>query len=106
MKFEKPKRATMNTDISRQTLGDLFRQYRKHLGWVRYMVLLEAQKMIVPPRVRQLLKFNQPVVMRHIFSIYKYIRRFKADYILKALLMPPLYKQRIRMLDVQPGTSW
>lgn len=85
---------------------DLFRQYRKHLGWVRYMVLLEAQKMIVPPRVRQLLKFNQPVVMRHILSIYKYIRRFKADYILKALLMPPLYKQRIRMLDVQPGTSW
>jgi uncharacterized protein (DUF2236 family) len=85
---------------------DLFRQYRRHLGPVRYFVLIEAQKVVVPPRVRFLLDFNAPFFTRHIFSIYKYMRRFRGDYIVKALLLPPLYKQRIRMLDVQPGTSW
>lgn len=97
----------MKNDLERSKLTiDLFRQYRKHLGSVRFFVLIEAQKVVVPPRVGFLLHFNPPFFTRHIFSIYKYMRRFRGDYIVKALLLPPLYKQRIRMLDMQPGTSW
>lgn len=34
---------------------DLFKQYKKHLGAVRYKVLIEAQKLVVPKTVRTLM---------------------------------------------------
>src|SRR5580704_262443 len=34
---------------------DLYRQYRKHLGFVRYRLLLQAQMLLTPSHVRRLL---------------------------------------------------
>ena len=34
---------------------DLFRQYKKHLGTVRYILLLQGQALVVPKRVKELL---------------------------------------------------
>jgi hypothetical protein len=82
---------------------DLFRQYRKHLGIVRYLVLVEVQKLLVTPRVRHLLKFKKPILIRPVLAVYKFCKNINADAIVKSLLLPPLYKQRIRALDVQPG---
>ena len=84
--------------------SDLFRQYRKHLGIIRYFILIESQKLVVPNRVKDLLRFGQPYVIRRLLKLYRISRKFKADHILKFLLLPPLYKQRISMLDIQPGT--
>ena len=36
----------------------LFEQYRQQLGWVRYRILLETQALLVPPRVRTLLRLR------------------------------------------------
>ena len=83
---------------------DLFRQYRKHLGILRYWILIQSQKLVVPQRVKELLHFGSPFFNRTLLKAYKFTRKIKADHIWKFVLFPPLYKQKIRMLDVQPGT--
>jgi hypothetical protein len=48
-------RDLVKTDLT----ADLFKQYRKHLGIVRYKILIESQKLLVPSHVRQLLGFGK-----------------------------------------------
>ena len=84
--------------------ADLFRQYFKHLGAIRYFILIQSQKLVVPTRVRELLHFGSPFLIRPLLKVYRFSRKIKADHILKFMLLPPLYKQKIRMLDVQPRT--
>jgi hypothetical protein len=80
--------------------ADLYEQYKAHLGIVRYTILIEAQKLLVTNHVRQVLRLGRPVFIRPLMTLYRLSRRVKADRLLKALLLPPLYKQRIKMLDV------
>lgn len=81
--------------------ADLFRQYRKHLGPVRYRILIEAQKALVTPHVHTLLGFKKPHVFGVLAPMYKAAKVIRLDKILKMLLLPPQYKQRISMLDRQ-----
>lgn len=85
--------------VSKYT-DDLFRQYRKHLGWARYRVLREAQALIVPDRVRELKKFRQISFFKPVVFIYKLIRRFNLDWLVKELILPEKYKKQIQGLDV------
>lgn len=95
----------LNKDLIYSELtADLFRQYRKHLGVIRYFILIQSQKLVVPQRVKELLHFGSPLLIRPLLKIYRLSRKIKADHILKFMLLPPLYKQKIRMLDVQPRT--
>jgi hypothetical protein len=97
----------VNTDlVYSEFTADLFRQYRKHLGAIRYFILIQSQKLVVPQRVKELLHYGSPLLIRPLLKLYRASRKIKADRLLKFMLLPPLYKQRIRMLDVQPGTSW
>jgi hypothetical protein len=82
---------------------DLYRQYKKHLGPVRYIILVESQKLLVTGRVNNLLGLGKPTFIKPLVYLYRLSRKIKADRILKMLLLPPHYKQRIRMLDFQPG---
>jgi hypothetical protein len=82
---------------------DLFRQYRKHLGLVRYRILLGVQTLIVPQTVRALLGFRSISVFASLIGLYKLGRRLKFDYLLKALILPPAYKNEIRRLDSVPA---
>lgn len=79
---------------------DLFKQYKKHLGAFRYYVLIEAQKLLVPKKVHQLLGFSNFSLMRLIIPVYKFCRLIKLDGILKALVLPDEYKAQVRKLDV------
>ena len=79
---------------------DLFKQYKKHLGAVRYRVLLEGQKLVVPKRVKQLLHFNDFSLLTPTVPVYKMSRRIKADAFLKTILLPSAYKKQIAALDV------
>jgi hypothetical protein len=91
--------------VHSELTSDLFRQYRKHLGAIRYFILIQSQKLVVSQRVKELLHYGSPFFIRPLLKLYRLSRRIKADHILKFMLLPPLYKQRIRMLDVQPRTS-
>ncbi|MCG2611459.1 DUF2236 domain-containing protein [Flavobacterium sp. SM15] len=79
---------------------DLFKQYRKHLGAVRYKVLLEAQKLVVPLRVKELLEFNTIALLTQIVPMYKMSRKLKLDKLVKSVLLPSQYKNQIKELDV------
>jgi hypothetical protein len=78
---------------------DLYKQYKKHLGLFRYIILLESQKLVVSERVKGLLDFSEITYIKPLLLMYKASRKIKADTIFKSLLLPPDYKQKIRMLD-------
>src|SRR5680860_65297 len=54
--------------------NDLFNQFRKHLGEVRYRILLEAQTLVVPQKVRELLNFRKISLLKPLIGLYKLSR--------------------------------
>ncbi|MBF8964947.1 DUF2236 domain-containing protein [Pontibacter sp. FD36] len=82
---------------------DLYKQYRKHLGPIRYKLLLEGQKLIVPTIVRKQLALGKWSVLKPVLSVYKLSRRLRADWLIKSLILPPAYKSEIKELDVHPA---
>ena len=79
---------------------DLFKQYYKHLGAIRYKVLIEAQKLVVPDRVKTLLGFRKQQWMRLVIPLYQFSRKVGIDGLFKELLLPSAYKARIKALDI------
>ena len=78
---------------------DLFNQYRKHLGIVRYRILLEAQTLVAPKRVGELLDLRSFSLLNPLLGIYKLSKSIKADWLLKTLILPSKYKNEIKELD-------
>lgn len=79
---------------------DLFKQYKKHLGAFRYYILLQSQKLVVPPQVKQMLGFNKFSWLAPIIPVYKIIRLLRMDWLLKSVLLPSAYKAQIKALDI------
>ena len=80
---------------------DLFKQYKKHLGWLRYHLLLQAQAQVVPPRVKTLLQLKSGLLLPPLLDAYKLSRMVKLDGILKWSLLPPDYRAQVKELDVK-----
>ncbi len=80
---------------------DLFKQYKKHLGSMRFKVLIEGQKLVVPPRVKELLHFSDFSLLTPVVPLYKISRLMKMDWLLKNILLPSDYKDQINELDVK-----
>jgi hypothetical protein len=80
--------------------ADLFKQYRKHLGPLRYKVLTEGQKLVVSRRVKELLHFSDHSLLKPVVWLYKISRLMKLDRVLKNMLLPPEYKDQVNGLDV------
>jgi len=85
--------------------ADLFKQYKKHLGSMRFSVLIEGQKLVVPDRVKELLQFRDFSLLTPVVPIYKISRLMKMDWLLKNILLPSDYKDQINELDVQEDKS-
>jgi hypothetical protein len=81
--------------------ADLFKQYKKHLGAMRFKVLIEGQKLVVPDRVKELLQFSDFSLLTPVVPIYKVSRLMKMDWLLKSILLPSDHKDQINELDVQ-----
>jgi ER-bound oxygenase mpaB/B'/Rubber oxygenase, catalytic domain len=79
---------------------DLFRQYKKHLGAGRYKILVESQLLVVPDQVKELLEFRKFSLLKPAVPVYKLIRKFNLDSLVKAILLPPAYKKEIKELDI------
>jgi hypothetical protein len=97
-----PKRKNdLENDLAKSNYtSDLFLQYRKHLGSIRYFILIEGQKLIVPEKVRLLLGFSRFSLLRLILPFYKLSTLIKLDGPIKKLLLPTKYKKEIREIDV------
>lgn len=83
--------------------GDLFKQYKKHLGAMRYKVLIAGQKLVVPERVKTLLHFSEYSWLAPVVPLYKISRWMKMDWLLKNILLPSAYKDQINELDIHTG---
>jgi hypothetical protein len=91
----------LQNDLERSRLtDDLFKQYKKHLGDFRYAILVEAQKSLVPARVKELMQFSKISFMPFIIPPYKFFRLIKLDKLIKLLILPAKYKAQIEALDV------
>lgn len=81
---------------------DLFKQYRKHLGSLRYRVMIEGQKLVVPQKVKSLLNFKNYSLLIPIVPMYKISKLMKLDGLIKMILLPDEYKSQIKELDMYP----
>ncbi|RYU93649.1 oxygenase MpaB family protein [Emticicia agri] len=79
--------------------ADLYLQYKKHLGAVRYLILLECQKLIVPDRVSSLLKFGSSMKGKILLNLYLLSRKLKVDGLVKHILLPAEYSEQINDLN-------
>jgi uncharacterized protein (DUF2236 family) len=82
---------------------DLYKQYRKHLGVIRYWLLKESQKLVVPPVVNKLLGLGKFSWITPVLFVYKLSRAIKLDWFLKSLVLPNAYKKQIKDLDIVPS---
>jgi len=91
----------LNNDLQKSKYTvDLFKQYKKHLGAVRYKILVESQMLVVPKKVKELLGFRSFSLLRPAVPVYKLARKFNMDALVKAVLLPAAYKKEIKELDV------
>lgn len=79
---------------------DLYKQYKLHLGGFRYKLLLEAQKLVVPEKVKNLLQLGKISLLKPVLTLYKLTRKLKLDWFLKSVILPKAYKAEIKELDV------
>ncbi len=89
-----------NNLIRSEFTKDLYGQYRKHLGWLRFEVLKQVQLLMLPPSVKKHLYPNQKIpVSIPIAEVYKFLRIYKLDKVLKRILLPSEHKSGIDQLD-------
>ena len=81
---------------------DLYRQYRRHLGPLRYWLLGHAQRLVVPTIVRQLLDLGAASWLRPVLPLYRRTQRLAVGRWAKTTLLPPSYKAQILALDFEP----
>jgi hypothetical protein len=79
---------------------DLYLQYRKHLGGMRYFILLQVQALLAPDRVRGLLSLPAVPLLYPALPLYKGARFLGLDRLVKAGLLPAAYKARIKGLEI------
>jgi hypothetical protein len=79
---------------------DLFKQYKKHLGTVRYQLLKQVQLLIVPDEAKRLLPIDSISYLRPVIGFYKLSRVAGLHGLLKEAILPPAYKSQIREMDV------
>lgn len=82
---------------------DLFDQYRKQLGKIRYEMLLGLQGMIVPKRVHELMGFKKASIYPTLIEGYKLTKTMHLDEFFKDLILPSKYKEEIKGLDEKLG---
>lgn len=80
--------------------ADLYLQYKKHLGWFRYQLVLQIQSILVPQTVSGLLRLNRSFWIWPVMKFYRFLRRIQLDKFFRDLLLPLKYKDEIQALDI------
>ncbi len=77
----------------------LYEQYRRHLGYWRYEMLLQVQAIMAPERVRRLLKLEQMPLLREMFGLYGLFNDQLLRSFVQSLLLPSEYLNEIYQFD-------
>lgn len=86
--------------ISSKFTVDLYQQYRKHLGYIRYQLLKQAQVLVVPKIVNRMLKLGSIQWLSPVIIVYKLTRLINIHNALKNGILPLEYKAKIMDLDI------
>ncbi|HYH55771.1 MAG TPA: oxygenase MpaB family protein [Anseongella sp.] len=78
---------------------DLYKQYRIHLGWFRFLILKQAQTLLVPGKVNELLNLGKNPFAAVMLNLYKLSRIIRINSALKNAILPSAYKKEIAALD-------
>lgn len=99
--FQIARKTHLNQNLDNSILTkDLYKQYRKHLGFIRYRLLLESQILLLPNSVRQMLNLRKTSLLTPMVSVYKLFRSIKLDWMVREVLLPSAYKQDIKRMNV------
>lgn len=90
----------LETNLISEYKTDLYQRYRKKLGLLRYFILLETQKMLVPETLKIQLGLDSLTILKPCLSLYKIVRQLNLHKGIQALLLPTEYKARIAALDM------
>jgi uncharacterized protein (DUF2236 family) len=82
----------------------LYVAYRRHLGLLRYYLLLEVQALLVPDQVRRLLRLNSNPLVSGLAQLYGIIGTGNVQSLVHTLLIPPRYWSDVRAFK-QPQES-
>jgi ER-bound oxygenase mpaB/B'/Rubber oxygenase, catalytic domain len=83
---------------SRHT-AQLFEQYRRHLGEWRYQILLHVQALLVPERVRRLLRLRRRAFFSALAGGYGYLGGLGLRPLARRLLVQPRYRGEVEKFD-------
>ena len=86
--------------VSSDFTVDLYKQYRTHLGFLRYIVLKQTQVLVVPERVNKLLALGATPFFSLVLQVYKLSRWLSFERLIKNVILPENYKAQIRDLDM------
>jgi uncharacterized protein (DUF2236 family) len=78
---------------------DLYHRYRLSLGGFRYQLLLQAQVLLAPRRVRKLLGLSPVPVLWPVVQLYKAIRLLQLDRLCKLIILPKKYSEEVFRLE-------
>lgn len=78
----------------------LYGQYRKHLGAIRYFILLKVQSRLLPETPKNMLGLHPSKLLPAALYCYKWSRRLKLSAPLKALFIPRKYLAQVKELDM------
>jgi hypothetical protein len=77
----------------------LFEQYRRHLGGWRYQILLRVQAMLVPERVRRLLRLKRVAVFDALAGGYSLLDGVGLRPLARRLLVQPRFWEEVERFD-------
>jgi hypothetical protein len=77
----------------------LFESYRRHLGVLRYELLLQVQALLVPKHISRLLRLNPNVIISTLVDIYGLVSGLGLQPLVHGLLIPPRHWDDVRKFD-------
>jgi uncharacterized protein (DUF2236 family) len=84
--------------------GALYAQYRRHLGGWRYQILLHAQALLAPERVRRLLRLRRRAFFRALAGGYGHLDGLGLRPVVRRLLVQPRYWSEVQKFDRAEST--
>ncbi|MBO3117665.1 DUF2236 domain-containing protein [Winogradskyella sp. DF17] len=98
--FEKAREQHLKDNLLNSNFTkDLYQQYNKHLGRMRYLLLIETQRLVLPKAIKPLLWKRHYSFISPAIYLYKGLRTIKLDGLLKAIILPKAYKADIERLN-------
>jgi uncharacterized protein (DUF2236 family) len=97
------RRSHMERDLARgRHTALLYDSYRRHLGGWRYQLLLQVQALLVPERVRRLLRLRRRAVFSAAVDVYALLPVPGLRPLLRRLLLQPRYWGEVAALERPP----